>query len=466
MVEMTLEAGPARTTRRVGPSLSAGTFVIVGLGQTGLSCARYLAGHGARIAVADTRTEPPQLEALRRLLPEVPVHLGGLPRSALEATTCIVLSPGVSRHEPAIQRAAAAGVSVIGDIELFAQAVTAPVVAVTGSNGKSSVTTLVGDMARRDGRAVGVGGNLGPPALDLLAGPGCELFVLELSSFQLETTFSLRPAAAVVLNVSPDHMDRYPDLDAYIAAKRRVFAGGGIMVLNLDDPQVAAMREPGRRVIGFTLGAPGPEDFGVCLHEDAPWLARGDETLLPLAALATGSTHGVANALAAMALGSAVGFSPGAMTAALREFTDLPHRCQLVATRDGVRWYDDSKATNVGAAVAALRGLPGTGAIVLIAGGDGKGADFTPLREAMAERVRAAVLLGRDAERIAAVLADGVPVVRVTDMEEAVAAARRLARAGDNVLLSPACASLDMYRNYEERGQRFVEAVLRGGDRK
>lgn len=441
---------------------AAGTTLIVGLGHTGLSCARYLAARGEPIAVVDSRREPPQLEALRRILPAVPVHVGGFAQSVFDQAARIVVSPGVALTEAPIRRALDAGLPVLGDIELFARAVAAPVVAVTGSNGKSSVTTLVGHMARRDARAVCVGGNLGPPALDLLGDPDTELFVLELSSFQLECTSSLEPAAATVLNVSPDHMDRYPSLDAYVAAKRRIFRGRGVMVLNLDDPQVAAMREPGRRVVGFTLAAPEPDAFGVRVHAGEPWLACGEERLMPVSELGAQSSHSAANALAALALGSAVGLSRAAMLAALREFTELPHRCQLVLARDGVRWFNDSKATNVGAAVAAIRGLQGAGPVVLIAGGDGKGADFAPLREAVVPGVRAAILLGRDAPRIEAVIGDRVPVVRVADMVEAVAAARALAQTGDSVLLSPACASLDMYRNYEERGHAFTRAVLGG----
>ncbi|NIR28607.1 MAG: UDP-N-acetylmuramoyl-L-alanine--D-glutamate ligase [Gammaproteobacteria bacterium] len=462
MGESTLNDRHAPATGHGPDRLAGGTTLIVGLGHTGLSCARYLAARSERIAIVDSRPQPPQLEALRRALPDVPVYVGGFAASLFDQAARIVVSPGVPLTEAPIRRARAAGVAVLGDIELFARAVTAPVVAVTGSNGKSSVTTLVGDMARRDGRSVRVGGNLGPPALDLLGDPGTELFVLELSSFQLESSCSLQPAAATVLNVSPDHMDRYASLDAYVAAKRRIFGGNGAMVLNLDDPPVAAMGEPHRWVIGFTLAPPERGAFGVRTHAGEPWLAYGDERLMPVSGLGAQGSHAVANALAALALGSAVGLSKAAMLAALGEFTGLPHRCQLVLTRDGVRWFNDSKATNVGATVAAIRGLQGAGPIVLIAGGDGKGADFAPLREAVVPGVRAGVLLGRDAPRIEAAIGDRVPVVQVADMIEAVASARALARPGDSVLLSPACASLDMYRNYEERGQVFIRAVLDG----
>jgi len=448
-----LAAAPARGG-------GAGPTLVVGLGLTGLSCARYLARRGEPVEVADTRAEPPQLGALREALPDVPVHLGGFPERVFAAAGRLVVSPGVALDAPAIREAMAAGVPVLGDIELFARAAPGRVAGITGSNGKSSVTTLVGEMARCEGWRVAVGGNLGPPALELLDEPGMELFVLELSSFQLETTRSLRAAAAAVLNVSADHMDRHASLDAYAEAKRRIFAGDGAMVLNLDDPRVAAMREPGRRAIGFTLGAPGADAFGVRGRGGRPWLARGARCLLPVDELRVRGRHNVANALAALALGHALGFSVGAMLDALRAFTGLPHRCQLVATRGGVRWYDDSKATNVGAAVAAIGGLAEEGEIVLIAGGDGKGADFGALAEAVACHVRAVVLLGRDAGRIEAALGGAVPVARAASMVEAVDAAARWARPGDSVLLAPACASWDMFTDYAARGRAFSEAVL------
>jgi UDP-N-acetylmuramoylalanine--D-glutamate ligase len=370
-----------------------------------------------------------------------------------------VLSPGLALREPAVAAAAAAGVPVLGDIELFAREARAPVVAITGSNGKSTVTTLLGEMARDQGRDVRVGGNLGTPALDLLGEREPELYVLELSSFQLETTHSLDAYAATVLNVSPDHMDRYDSLGEYAAAKARVFRGSGAMVLNRDDPWVVGMATAGRPVRGFTLRAPAAGDLGVLEVGGQSWLARGREPLLAESALRIRGRHNTANALASLALGQAVGLGDTGMLETLRRFPGLPHRCQWVAAAAGVDWYNDSKGTNVGATVAAVQGLRPRGRVVLIAGGDGKGADFSPLREGLAGLVRAVVLIGRDGPRIARALDGVLPTGFAADLPAAVAECRRLAQPGDAVLLSPACASFDMFRNYEHRGEAFVDAV-------
>ncbi|MDZ7735345.1 MAG: UDP-N-acetylmuramoyl-L-alanine--D-glutamate ligase [Gammaproteobacteria bacterium] len=431
--------------------------VIVGLGLSGLSCARYLAARGETIAVADTRTSPPQLATLRSELPEVPVYLGDLAAAPLANAGRLVISPGLSVDEPAISAARAAGIPVMGDIELFSLVATAPIVAVTGANGKSTVTSLVADMARTAQQRVAAGGNLAPPALDLLAAPDVDLYVLELSSFQLETTYSLNAAAAVVLNISADHMDRYDSMDDYAAAKTRIYAGDGVMVINQDDPLVAAMRRPDRDTLMFTLGDPGIDDsvFGI----RNGWLVRGAQRLLPAAEMGMRGSHNLANALAALALGSAINLPMVAMLETLRRFSGLPHRCQWVANRHGADWFDDSKGTNVGASVAAIEGLAGDSDVILIAGGDGKGADFSELAVAMIGRVHTAILLGRDAERIAAVIPESITVLQVADMEAAVAAAVERAQAGDKVLLSPACASLDMFRDYKQRGEIFAAAV-------
>jgi UDP-N-acetylmuramoylalanine--D-glutamate ligase len=455
-------APESRPSEVPSPESRAPATLIVGLGKTGLACARYLARCGIGFAVTDSRPEPPGLAELRATLPEVPLYLGGFAEEAFAAAQRIVLSPGVALRESAVAAAAARGVAIVGDIELFARAADAPLVAVTGSNGKSTVTTLLGHMAAEAGRAVRVGGNLGTPALELLpapGGPAPELYVLELSSFQLETTASLDAAAATVLNLSPDHMDRYRDVAEYAAVKQRIYRGGGVAVLNADDPLVRAMAPPGRRALRFGLGAPAGEDFGLRECDGALWLARGEECLLPLAELRIPGLHNAANALAALALGTAVGLPMSPMLRALRAFAGLPHRTEWVGERDGVRWYNDSKGTNVGATLAALRGLQGR--VVLIAGGEGKGADFRPLRAAVAEKARAVVLIGRDAALLAAALGDVAPVVHAADLDEAVARARELARPGDSVLLSPACASFDMFTGYEHRGRVFTEAVQR-----
>ena len=441
--------------------------VVVGLGQTGLSCLRYLVRSGQRCAATDSRANPPQQETLRHELPGVHLACGGIDESLLLSAGQVVLSPGVALTEPAIQAAIAAGIPVVGDIELFAQAVQAPVIAITGSNGKSTVTCLVGEMARVSGRRTAVGGNLGTPALDLLA-PETELYVLELSSFQLETTHSLKPAAATVLNISPDHLDRYAGMDEYAAAKQRIFMGDGFMVINNDDPVVAAMATPRRQTIRFGLSP--SLDFGLRQVGGAPWLAQFGAPLLPVAELKIAGLHNAANALAALALGTAVGLDMDAMLRALREFPGLPHRCQWVAVKDGIAWYNDSKGTNIGATIAAINGLGADRRLVLILGGDGKGQDFAPLAEAMRGRVRAAVLIGRDAPAIRRAIESILFVagrrrpgecelVDAGDMTDAVAKCADLAQSGEAVLLSPACASLDLFENYAHRGRVFTEAV-------
>lgn len=441
--------------------------VVVGLGKTGLSCARFLAARGVSFAVTDSRLQPPELASLTRLLPQIPVFTGGFDANLLSRADKLILSPGVAASEPAIRQAVDQGVELLGDIEVFARNARAPVVAVTGSNGKSTVASLTAAMMQRAGVKVLLGGNIGTPALDLLEDDVPDFYVLELSSFQLETVRSLDAAAAAVLNVSPDHLDRYADVETYAAAKRRIYAGTGVMVINLDDDCVRAMRRPSRAVIAYSLSAPEPGCFGVLNAGGQEWLAFGEETLLPVAALGLSGRHNIANVLAALALGSAVGLPVSAMLEAAKEFTPLPHRCQRLATVAGVNWVDDSKGTNVGAACAAITGLGGDDNLILIAGGDGKGADFSPLAEAVRGRVHAAVLIGRDAALLGEAIKARTQVVYATDMGAAVATAAGLARPGDTVLLSPACASFDMFRDYRHRGEVFAGAVrdLEGGTR-
>ncbi len=435
--------------------------LIVGLGKTGLSCARFLAAQGVRVGITDTREKPPELARLREELPDTALFLGGFRREVFAAAERLIVSPGVSVAEPLIQQALARGVPVIGDIELFARAVQAPVVAVTGSNGKSTVVSLLGEMARYAGWPTAVGGNLGEPALDLLRDEH-KFYVLELSSFQLETTHSLEPAAAVVLNVTPDHMDRYADVDAYAAAKARIYRGAGTGIINRDDPRVAAMAGIAARDAGFTLGVPGENDFGLGEKDGESWLCKGGRALLPVADLCIQGRHNLANALAALALGEASGLPMEAMLEGLRRFRGLAHRTQFVAERAGVRWYNDSKGTNVGATIAALDGLhdpAAAGRALLIAGGDCKGADFTELAAVVERTCRVVILIGRDAPRLRAALDGRCELSAAASMEEAVFQAAALARPGDHVLLSPACASFDMFRGFEHRGQVFVAAV-------
>lgn len=435
-----------------------GRTLVVGLGETGLSAARYLARQGVPVAIVDSRENPPGLERLRAELPaDVGLFLGGFSKEAFEHAEQIVISPGVPLDEPEVAAARSRGVPVIGDIELFARVVTAPVAAVTGSNGKSTVVTLLGAMARRAGREARTGGNIGTPALDLLAQHEPDLYILELSSFQLETLHSLRPQAAVVLNVSPDHMDRYPDLGAYAAAKRIVYRQAVTQVVNGDDPVAAALADGDRPQLRFTQSVPAEHEYGVMEADGIPWLACGQRLLMPVAAVRMVGRHNIANALAALALGEALGLPEEAMLETLREFQGLPHRLQHVARQGGVQWYDDSKGTNVGATLAAIEGMECP--VVLIAGGDGKGADFSPLLGAMQRKGRGAVLMGRDGPVLEALLSAAVPVARAEDMTQAVRLAAEMAQPGDCVLLSPACASTDMYRDYAERGDRFIQAV-------
>ena len=432
--------------------------LVVGLGKTGLSVARYLSRHKVPVAVVDSRTKPPGLEDLRNELPvDVALFLGGFEEPAFERAERIVVSPGVSIQEPSIAAAVARGVPVIGDIELFAQVARAPVVAITGSNGKSTVTTLLSAMAQRAGKMVRTGGNIGVPALDLITDSEPDLYVLELSSFQLETTHSLRPAAAVVLNISADHMDRYADLEAYSNAKRIIYRNAAVQVVNADDPLVAALADKDRRQLRFSLGEPAAGEFGVRDYQGTRWLARGNERIMPVSAIRMAGRHNVVNVLAALALGDAIGLEEEAMIEAINEFRGLPHRMQLVAEHAGVYWYNDSKGTNVGATLAAIDSAEGS--VVLIAGGDAKGADLEPLAVALQAKGRAAVLIGKDAVRLQSVLQDIVPVALAADMTQAVALAAGLAQPGDSVLLSPACASTDMFRNFEERGDVFIRAV-------
>ncbi|HQS83062.1 MAG TPA: UDP-N-acetylmuramoyl-L-alanine--D-glutamate ligase [Thiobacillus sp.] len=454
-------------------NLSGKQVLVLGLGDTGLSCARWLAARGAKVSVADTRAAPPHAARLAEWLPEVPLCTGPFDNVDLQATEMLVVSPGVPLTEPAVARAIAAGIEVVGDVELFARAIRAlnakrehpmRVLAITGSNGKSTVTAMCGDMCRMAGLVTCVAGNIGLPVLDALSeieqgsAPAPQAWVLELSSFQLETTASLNADAATVLNLSEDHMDRYPDMDAYAAAKARIFSGDGVQVLNRDDPRSLAMARPGRRVVSFGLDrSPRDDNFGLCEDE----LCLDGDMLMPLSALPVAGLHNAANALAALALTRALGLPMEALLRGLLHFKGLPHRVEQVAEIDGVTWYDDSKGTNVGATEAALYGMGRRKAVVIL-GGDGKGQDFSPLKAAVEANARAAVLIGRDAPLIAAAIAgSGVEILQADSLPQAVEAAQRLAQPGDAVLLSPACASFDMFRNYIHRAEVFVDAVNR-----
>jgi UDP-N-acetylmuramoylalanine--D-glutamate ligase len=429
--------------------------LIVGLGVTGFSVARHLTRQGRAFAVADRAPNPARLDHFHAEFPDARVITGELDYQQWQGVSEIILSPGVPRKHPAIAAALADGVEVIGDIELFVRQARAPIVAITGSNGKTTVTTLVGEMAKAAGVAVKIGGNLGTPALDLLD-ETAELYVLELSSFQLESTFSLKAAAATVLNVSPDHMDRYDSLGEYHLTKQRIYLNAKHLVINRDDVLTHPPMAQGAQLTRFTVAEPDLRDFGVHREDGRLFLAHGLRALLDTGELNIRGSHNHANALAALALGRAVGLAEDVMLATLRAFPGLPHRCQLVAQKNGIDFVNDSKATNIGATEAALKGLAtGRANIVLIAGGDGKGADFSSLASLVKGSVKAVTLIGKDAEKIADICAPLVPVARCASLAEAVETALTYAAPGDTVLLSPACASLDMFKNYEDRGEQF-----------
>jgi UDP-N-acetylmuramoylalanine--D-glutamate ligase len=450
--------------------------VVVGLGKTGVSCLRFLSKRGIAVSATDSRRNPPGLAELGSLAESLDLRLGGFDLSLLEDASQVLMSPGVSLEEPIARAARERGIEVLGDVELFARHVHAPVIGVTGTNGKSTVTTLVARMAAAAGHSVLAGGNLGVPALDLLDRPVPDLYVLELSSFQLETTSSLALRAAVVLNVTADHLDRYPSVAEYALAKSRIFAKAATVVLNADDPLVAQMRAAalsrsgdadgsGDAVCAVTFSVERPDaDFSLLRRGAQTLLARHGHALLDVARMKITGLHNAANALAALALGDAVGLPMPAMLEALESFPGLPHRSEWIADVAGVRFVDDSKGTNVGATIAAVAGMPGP--LVLIAGGEGKGQDFRPLADAFRGKVRHVILIGKDAPALAAALQGTCTNQTARSMQEAVALAAGTATAGDTVLLSPACASLDMFRDYGHRGDVFAAAVRRlgGGD--
>ena len=449
--------------------------LVLGLGESGLSMAQWLSRHGARVRVADSREAPPGMDALRKVIPNVDLRTGAFDEGLLEQIDFVAISPGLSLKEPVVRTGLQRGIEVVGDVELFARALPeegAPIViAITGTNGKSTVTALTGAMCAVAGKDTVVAGNISPAGLTALM--QCEdeerqpeVWVLELSSFQLETTHSLRPSAAAMLNLSEDHLDRHADMAEYAEAKARIFYGGGAQVLNRDDPYSCGMQMPGRRAFSFGLGpALSSEDYGLISVKGEYWLAQGMTPLLPVSEMKLEGLHNAANALAALALARAVGLSVMPCLDALKHFGGLPHRVERAGEIDGVVYYDDSKGTNVGSTVAALAGFArqfgdsGRGG-VLIAGGEGKEQNFNPLGDVVRAAARAVVLIGRDASLIEAALSKtGVPIYHAADMPEAVRIAQLRSKQGDAVLLSTACASFDMFRNYKHRGEVFVAAV-------
>ncbi len=409
-------------------------IVVVGEGITGTSVANFLQAHLLPFSTVDSRKEPFTFETFKN-------------------ATHLIVSPGVALTEPTIADALKSGSKLVSDIDLFAAVVNVPIIGITGANGKSTVTTMLGDMAKACGKNVGVGGNLGKPALDLLD-PNADLYVLELSSFQLERSHVLNAVAATVLNISADHLDRHDDLDDYAQAKQVIFSGDGVMVLNADDEMVLAMHDAMRKT--FTFSIKQKADFYLANNH----LMHGDEILMPLSALPLEGKHNAANALAALALGTAVGLDTALCVKALQHFKALNHRMQKVSTKNGMNWVNDSKATNIGATIAALEGYDEK--VILVAGGEGKGQDMNELAPVIQAKAKTVILIGKDAPLIEAVLeklSEIIPTYHAKDMQEVVAIAAHIGKAGDTVLLSPACASLDQYKNYQDRGNQFAAAI-------
>ncbi len=426
-------------------------YLVVGLGLSGYSAALFLLARGYRCRVQDTREIPPYLGQLKNRFADVDFHPGALDDELTAWADVVVVSPGISIRDEAIQRAADLGKNIVGDIELFARIADKPVIAITGSNGKSTVTTLVGEMIESDARKVAVGGNLGSPALGLLeADP--DYYVLELSSYQLETTVSLRPRVAALLNLCEDHLDRYPGYAEYIEAKRRVYRNAQVCVSNLDDELTRHRADD----LCFSLDSTSTADFRP-IENDGVWLAHRGQPWIGTGELKVGGRHNWANCLAAMAIAHNLGISRGAIVDAMRAFPGIPHRSQWVAEIDGVEWINDSKATNVGAAQASIEGRDRP--VILIAGGLSKGADMSVMSDTIGRKVKIALLFGEDAARLENAWRGATRIEQVADMRAAVRRADDAAESGDCVLLAPACASFDMYRKFEDRGDDFMRRV-------
>ncbi len=449
----------------IGCAQQSSASVIVGLGDTGFSCARYFIRRNLDFRVVDDRRRPPRLADLENLKPDVEVDLGEFHAEKLLDAHELVVSPGVDLRTPALAAAVESGVPVTGDIDIFSREARGPIVAVTGSNGKSTVVEMLARILDEANIDYGLGGNLDGrsfcPALNLLEDEDKDWYLLEISSFQLETTRRLNAEVALILNLSADHLDRYDALEDYARAKQRVFRGCRRVVLNRDEPFSRPPDSVAAPVISFGLDAPAPEEAGLLQYESERWLAFGNEPYLPVSALKAPGDHNVSNALAAMALALAMGVGKEPIVTGLGRFAGLPHRCQWVANIAGVDYYNDSKATNPGATAAAVLNLARAraGRVLLIAGGVGKGADFSALAPVVRESTRAAVLIGRDAERIAGILKPEIPLSLADTLDEAVAIAREQALPGDAVLLSPACASFDMFENFQHRGESFIRCV-------
>lgn len=438
-------------------SASATTDLVYGLGSTGLSVARFLARNNQVARYVDSRAEPPGIDDLRDICGDAETFVGETPKKLLKNTSRIIVSPGISDSDAYLQAARDAGIDVVSDIELFVHEAKAPIVAVTGSNGKSTVTTLLSLMCEAAGRKGLAGANLGVPALDLLDEDQPDFYLLELSSFQLQRTANLPAKVAVLLNISPDHLDWHADEDEYRRAKYRIFDQAEAAVVNRADDEVWQHLPKGIHQVSFGLDEPEAGQYGLLEDADDLFLARGDQLLLSVRDIAMVGAHNQANALAALAAGELIGLEMSSMLQVLNEFPGLPHRMRLAGRIAGVPYINDSKATNVGAAIASVESIDGL--VVLIAGGQGKGGDFDKLAVSTCSRLRAVVLIGEDAPQLEQAFSGLTPTERASDMDDAVARAAGLAESGDTVLLAPACASFDQFANYQARGDAFCNAV-------
>lgn len=441
-------------------NVAAKSIAVVGLGKTGYSVVAFFAAHGFSVVAMDTRDEPPFAKQIQQLFPNVSLCLGGLNLDQLLNTEKIVVSPGLPLATKELQAAKEAGIEIVSDIQIFADYAKAPIVAITGSNAKSTVTTLVGLMARDAGLNVAIGGNLGTPALDLID-DDVALYVMELSSFQLEATPNLNPVAATVLNISPDHLDRYESYQAYYESKHVIFNGAKWGVVNLDDELSAPIFNQPEHIVNFTVNEPKENDFGVSTIDGDMYLVKGEQVLLNCQKLKIKGMHNRSNALAALALGECAGLSMESMLQTLKAFPGLEHRCQWVGSHNGIEFFNDSKGTNVGATLAALEGLGPDikGRLILMVGGVGKGADFSFLSSAVSEYVDTLIVYGEDADLISQALNGQTKIVHANSFEDAFQKACNAAEQGGAILLSPACASFDMFKSFEHRGETFVKLV-------
>lgn len=435
-------------------------YLVAGLGKTGLSVARYLRRNNKPFIVFDTRPQAPNLAEFSAEFPEVTVCTPYIPEELISQVTDIIASPGLSLDTPFLKQAIQAGIPVYGDIECLAREIHAPVIAITGTNGKSTVTTLVGEMAKAAGYKVAVAGNIGTPVLEMLGDEHhYDLWVLELSSFQLDLTHSLAPVVATILNLSADHLDRHHTMEAYIQAKQRIYQQTQVALFNRDDSGTQPTIEV--NCLSFGKDSPKTGNWGLINQEGTIYLAKGTTCILPAESVLIKGVHNWLNALAACALAEAAGIAQSHMIHVLTTFSGLAHRCQWVRTLDGVEWINDSKGTNIGATISAINGIGGSmhGKIVLIAGGQGKGADFSELAQSIADFVRSIILIGEDADKIEEALADIVPIARASSLDNAIVVAKAQAKPGDVVLLSPFCASLDMFDDFNHRGKLFASLV-------